>query len=133
MSEILASLINRLLKQFAIPKISTILQELEGFIYATALDLNMDYYTIRVDPDASNICTIILPWGKYFYLQLPMGNACVPDIFQAMMSVLRATVEFVLDSLLCISKGSLGDHLAKLQSVFIRLQNAGLNVNASKC
>jgi hypothetical protein len=31
---------------YPIPKISTILQELEGFTYATALDLNMGYYTI---------------------------------------------------------------------------------------
>eukprot|EP00804_Cyclotella_cryptica_P004890 CCRYP_004949-RA/>CCRYP_004949-RA protein AED:0.36 eAED:0.67 QI:0/0/0/1/1/1/2/0/493 len=50
-------------KPFPIPKISTVLQELEGFTYATALDLNMGYYTIRLDPDASKICTIIFPWG----------------------------------------------------------------------
>eukprot|EP00804_Cyclotella_cryptica_P022578 CCRYP_009455-RA/>CCRYP_009455-RA protein AED:0.44 eAED:0.59 QI:0/0/0/1/0/0/3/0/213 len=49
-------------KPFPIPKISTVLQELEGFTYATALDLNMGYYTIRLDPDASKICTIIFPW-----------------------------------------------------------------------
>jgi hypothetical protein len=48
-------------KPFPIPKISTVLQKLEGFTYATALDLNMGYYTIRLDPDASKICTIILP------------------------------------------------------------------------
>ena len=55
-------------KPFPIPKISSVLQELEGFTYATALDLNMGYYIIRLDPDASNICTIILLWGKYSYL-----------------------------------------------------------------
>eukprot|EP00804_Cyclotella_cryptica_P022857 CCRYP_005057-RA/>CCRYP_005057-RA protein AED:0.35 eAED:0.36 QI:0/0/0/1/0/0/2/0/611 len=65
-------------KPFPIPKISTVLQELEGFTYATALDLNMGYYTIRLDPDASKICTIIFPWGKYSYLRLPMGVACSP-------------------------------------------------------
>jgi hypothetical protein len=37
-------------KPYPIPKISTILQELEGFTYATALDLNMAYFTIRLDP-----------------------------------------------------------------------------------
>jgi hypothetical protein len=34
-------------RPYPIPKISTTLQELEGFTYATALDLNMGYYTIR--------------------------------------------------------------------------------------
>ncbi len=34
-------------KPFPIPKISMVLQELEGFSFATVLDLNMGYYTIR--------------------------------------------------------------------------------------
>ena len=59
------------------------LQKLEGFTYATALDLNMGYYTIRLNPDAQELCTIILPWGKYKYKRLPMGVAGSPDIFQA--------------------------------------------------
>ncbi len=46
---------------FSMPKISTVLQELEGFTHATALDLNMGYYTIRLDPDLSKISTIIFP------------------------------------------------------------------------
>jgi hypothetical protein len=54
-------------KPFSIPKISTVLQELEGFSFATALDLNMGYYTIRLDPDASKIFNIIFPWGTYSY------------------------------------------------------------------
>ena len=58
------------------------LQELEGFTFATALDLNMGYYTIRLDPDASRICTIIFPWGKYSYKWLPMDIAGPPDIFK---------------------------------------------------
>jgi hypothetical protein len=69
-------------KPFPIPKISTVLQEIEGFSYATALDLNMGYYTIRLDPDASKICTFIFPWGKYSYKRLPMGIEGSSDIFQ---------------------------------------------------
>jgi hypothetical protein len=90
-------------KPFPIPKNSTVLQELEGFTFATALDLNMGYYTIRLDPDASKICTIIFPWGKYSYLRLPMGIAGFPDIFQAKMSELMVALEFIrtyLDDLL---------------------------------
>jgi hypothetical protein len=54
-------------KPIPIPKISTVLQELEGFTFATALDQNIGYYTIRLDPDASRIYTLIFPWGKYSY------------------------------------------------------------------
>jgi hypothetical protein len=51
-------------KPFPLPKISTVLQELEGFTFAMALDLNVGYYTIRLDPNASRICTVIFPWGN---------------------------------------------------------------------
>ncbi len=101
-------------KPFPIPKISTVLQELEEFTLAMALDLNMGFYTIRLDPDASRICTIIFPWGKYFYKRLPMGIAGSPDIFQSKMSELMESLEYVqayLDDLLCISRSSLEDHL----------------------
>jgi hypothetical protein len=122
-------------KPFPIPKISTVLHELEGFTYATALDLNMGYYTIRLDPDASRYCTIIFPWGKYSYKRLPMGVAGSPDIFQAKMSELMMTLEFVrayIDDLLVITKASLEDHLAKLRLVLIKLREAGLKINADK-
>jgi hypothetical protein len=122
-------------KPFPIPKISTVLQEIKGFSYAAAQDLNMGYYTIRLDPDASKICTIIFPWGKYSYKRFPMGIAGSPDIFQGKMSEQMESLEFVrayLDDLLCISKLSLEDHLEKLEVVLGRLCEAGLKVNAAK-
>jgi hypothetical protein len=61
---------------YPIPKISTTLQELEGFTYATALDLNMGYYIIRLDPAASGVRTIIFLWKKNLYTQLPLKSGC---------------------------------------------------------
>ena len=53
-----------------------------GFQYATSLDSDMGYYRIKLSKNASNLCTIILLWGKYCYKHLPMGNVNSPDIFQ---------------------------------------------------
>ena len=122
-------------KPFPIPKIATVLQELEGFQYATALDLNMGYYTIRLTPDASKICTIVLPWGKYSYLRLPMGMSGSADIFQSKMTALMENLEYVrcyIDDLLILTKGSFQDHLEKLEVVFERLKDAKLRINANK-
>jgi hypothetical protein len=72
------------------------------------------HYTIRLDPDASKICTIIFPWEKYSYKQLLMGIAGSPDIFQDKMLELIESLEYVqayLDDLLCIFRSSLEDHL----------------------
>jgi hypothetical protein len=107
-------------KPFLIPPKSTVLQELEGFTFATALDLNMGYFTIRLDPDASKICTIIFSWGKFSYKRLPMGIAGSPDFFQAKMMEQMESLEYIqayIDDLLRISRNSLEDHLDKLEEV----------------
>ena len=59
---------------FPMPKIGDMIRSMEGFTFATALDLNIGYYHIKLDVDAQKICTIIFPWGKYKYKRLPMGN-----------------------------------------------------------
>jgi len=41
------------------------------FDFSSALDLNMGYSTIRLDPDASKICTISM--GGVFFLQVADG------------------------------------------------------------
>jgi hypothetical protein len=122
-------------KPYPIPKISTKLQELEGFTYATAFDLNMGYYTIRLDPTESKMCTIIFPWGKYSYKSLPMGFGGSANIFQAQIMDLMASLKFVqacMDDLLIITRRILDKHLQKMETVLTRLRDTGLKVNAAK-
>lgn len=122
-------------KPFPIPKIQDLLQELEGFTYATSLDLNMGYYHIELTPNARRLCTIVMPWGKYEYCRLAMGLSVSVDIFQEQMSELMAGLEFVrtyLDDILCITKGDYTDHLVKVEKVLQRLASANLKVNAAK-
>ena len=47
------------------PNINEILLKLDGFQYTMSLDLNMGYDHIQLTEDASNLCRIIIPWGKY--------------------------------------------------------------------
>ncbi len=64
-----------------------------------------------------------------------MGIVGSPDIFQAKVSELMESLEYVrayLDNLLCIFKLSLEDHLQKLEEVLWQLCDAELKVNAEK-
>src|SRR5210317_124473 len=111
------------------------LQKLEGFLFATSLDLNMGYYHIELTPNASRLCTIVLPWGKYEYLRLPIGLCNSPDIFQKNMSEFMADLNFVrayIDDLLVITQGNFTKHLKQLEQVLQKLQEAGLKINMSK-
>ena len=122
-------------KPFPLPKISDMLQKLEGFLYATSLDLNMGYYHILLTPNSARLCTIVLPWGKYEYVRLPMGLCNSPDIFQEKMSELMTGLEFArayIDDLLVVTQGDFKLHLEHLEKVFTRLGEAGLKINATK-
>ena len=93
-------------KVFPIPKINDLMQKLEGFTWVTALDLNMGYYHICLDPDAQKVCYIAFTWGKYQYLHLPMGMNCTPDVFQEQMCKITSGLDFVktyLDDLLMMT------------------------------
>ena len=122
-------------KPYPIPKIQDLMLKLEGFKYGTSLDLNMGYYHIELSPTSQKLCTIVLPWGKYEYIRLPMGLCNSPDIFQEKMGTLMQDLEYVrayIDDLLIITKGNWDDHLSKLEEVLKRLQKSGLKVNARK-
>jgi hypothetical protein len=96
------------------PSIHELFKRFKGFTYCTALDLNMGFWTILLDEFSQRLCMIILPWGKYCYLHLPMGLACSPDIFQEKMSELFIDMTFVIvyqDDKLLLTSGSFDDHL----------------------
>ena len=52
---------NKVMKQkpYLLPKISDLLQKLQGFTYATAIDLSVGYYHIRLDEESSKLCTTV--------------------------------------------------------------------------
>jgi dihydroorotate dehydrogenase len=89
--------INSLLQchSFPIQKIDDMLKSMEGFTFATALDLNMGYYHIKLDADAQKLCTIILPCEKYKCKRLSMSIKIAPDLFQNVMSKLIEDMEYV--------------------------------------
>ena len=114
-------------KPYPIPKIQDLLLKLEGFQYATSLDLNMGYYHIELSPFSKQLCTIVLPWGKYEYQRLPMGLCNSPDIFQEKMSSLVQDLEYCrayIDDLLILTQGDWNLHLEQLDVVLERLEGS---------
>jgi hypothetical protein len=99
--------LNLLLKcqTFPIPKIgkTDMIRSVEGFTFASALDLNMGYYHIKLDIDAQKICTIVFPRHIEIQIQaLIQGyqDFLVPDVFQNVTSKLVQDVEFVKTKML---------------------------------
>jgi hypothetical protein len=123
-------------KPYPLPRISDTLQQLEGFNYATSLDMNMGYYHIKLSLTAADMCTIITEYGKYRYKHLLMGVSCSPDIFQAKIYELLGDIEGTkayIDDILVVKKGMFNKHLNQIDEIFCRCQKANLKLNPLKC
>ena len=123
-------------KPYPIPRIGETMQQLEGFQFATALDLNMGYYTIQLDAASKEITTIVTEFGKFQYNVLPMGLVVSADIFQAKVNELLGDIEGVkayIDDILVLNKGTFAEHVEQLRLCFNRIRRAGLKINAKKC
>ena len=89
------------------------MQQLEGFQFATALDLNMGYYTIGLAESSKDITTIVTEFGKFCY-KLPMGMCISGDIFQAKVNELLGDIndaKAYIDDILVLNKGTFLDHI----------------------
>ena len=64
------------------PNITEMLLKLEVFQCVMSIYLNIGYYHILINEEASNLCTIILPWLKFHYKCLPTGVSNSLDILQ---------------------------------------------------
>ena len=95
----------------------------------------MGYYHIELSPGSKQLCTIVLPWGKYEYQNLPMGVCNSSDIFQENISKLFYGFDMVcayIDDVLIITKNNFGDHPKSLYRVLQRLAEAVLKLNTQK-
>ena len=89
------------------PEIKEILLKLEVFKYDISLDLNKGYYYIQLSKNASNLCAIIITWGKYNYKHLPTQISNSPDILQHKMNDLFNGFKFIhvyINKLLILTK-----------------------------
>ena len=117
------------------PNTNGILLKLEGFQYTTSLDLNVGYYYIRLSKKQSNLCTIIIPWGKYCDKHLPMEVTNSPEMFQQKMNYLILGFEFIrtdIDDLLVLTRGYWTDYVQKLESTLNKLKEKTPEYNIEK-
>ena len=122
-------------KTYMLPRISEILSKHTGYMYFSKLDISMAYYTLELDDESKDLCTINTPYGLYCYHVLPLGIAQSPDFCQETMEhVLQGIMDadIYIDDIGCFGK-SWEQHLQVLEQVMIRLQDNGFSVNLRKC
>ena len=118
-----------------LPLIDEVIWRMNGFTYATCLDLNRGYYHFLLDENSRKLCGIVLPWGRYAYARLPQGLMPSSDIFQAKMTQIFGSFEDVIvyiDNILVFTKKTFDHHLQRLEEVLKVLQSNNLHVHVEE-
>ncbi len=122
-------------KQYPLPIITDIFRKGSGYKFFTKLDVSMQYYTFELDKESQDLCTIVIPFGKYKYLRLPMGLKCSPDITQAAMENVLSDIK---DADVYINDvGAFSNdwyhHVNLIATILRRLRENGFTINPLKC
>ena len=116
------------LDAYPIPKIEDLFAMLTKGKWFTKIDLSHAYQQLLLDEESRKYVVINTSKGLFRYTRLPFGISSAPGIFQRVIeSVLRGNpgVAVYLDDILIT--GNL------LETVFARLDKAGLRIKRSKC
>ncbi|XP_056098696.1 uncharacterized protein K02A2.6-like [Rhinichthys klamathensis goyatoka] len=123
------------LEQYPIPKLEDLFEKLSGGKRFSKLDLSHAYQQVVLDETSKPYVTINTHKGLFQVNRLPFGVSSSPAIFQRMMESLVAGIPNVavyLDDILLTGQSDQG-HLATLNQVLTRLQEAGLRLKRNKC
>ena len=121
---------------YPLTRIGKTMQQLEGFQYATALDLKMGYYIVRISPASQDITTIVTEFGKLRYNRLHMEMCALVDIFQSkvdeLLTYLKGFKTYIGD-IIVLSKDLFRKQKYQLRIIFSILRASGLKFNTPKC
>ena len=124
------------IKPYTLPRIGKTMQQLEGFQYATALDINRRYCAIIISPANQYMTKRVNEFWKFRYNLLPLGMSASGDIFQSKLDDLLVDTEVVklyINDILVLRNYCYKNIIEQQRIIFSRFRATGLKVNDPKC
>ena len=121
--------------RYPIPHIADLTASLAGKSVFSRIDLVRAYNQILVADSDIPKTAVTTPFGLFEFLRMPFGLSNAAQSFQRFMDTVCRGLDFVfvyLDDIL-VASNSQEEHVHHLRTLFARLSQQGVTVNASKC
>lgn len=123
---------------YPLPKVNDILDQLRDAKYISSIDLTSAYFQIPLDEASREKTAFVIPGrGLFQFKRMPQGLHTSAATWQRFIDTvlgedLKPYVFVYLDDIIIVSQ-SFEQHLALLDKVLLRLEQAGLTINFKKC
>jgi hypothetical protein len=119
------------------PLVEDVIDQLGKSTWFTALDLQSDFWQIRMAPEDMKKTALITKTGLYDWTVMPFGFKNATNTFTRTMSEVfkdlgSGFLKVFVDDLNVHSE-SWGEHLQQLDAVLCKLREVNLKLNPSKC
>ena len=123
---------------YLLPQIDETLDSLQGSRWFSLLDLKSRYWQVEMDKESKPLMAFMVgPLGFYECKRMHFGLTNAPVTFQRLMETCLGDLNLhwciiYLDDIVIFSKDP-ASHLKRLNTVFWKLEEAGLKLKPSKC
>lgn len=123
---------------YPLPKVNDILDQLRDAKFISSIDLSSAYFQVPLEESSKEKTAFIIPGkGLYQFKRMPQGLHTSAATWQRFIDTvigedLKPFVFVYLDDIITVSQ-TFEQHMALLEEVFKRLEQAGLTVNFNKC
>ena len=123
---------------YSIPCIEDALDSLNRACIFTSLNIKSGYWQVELDEESMPLTAFTVgPLGFYECIQMPFGLTNAPATFQRLMESCLDDLHLnwciiYLDDIIIFSEDP-DDHIKRLEGVFKKLAEVGLNLKPSKC
>ena len=131
--------LNRITKKdnYPLPRIDEILDSLGKAKWFTSLDLASGYWQVEMREEDKSKTAFISRNGTYKFNVMPFGLCNAPGTFQRCMDTVLRDILWkyalvYLDDVTAFSQ-TFEEHLQHLETIFKRIEAAGLKINPDKC
>jgi hypothetical protein len=126
------------LDEYPIPLSRTLMNDLAGADWITAMDVRSGFANLRMAPGSEKATAFKTFFGSFEYTIMPMGLATAPSVFQRFInSVLNPYLGIFchayLDDVVIFTKGSLDEHKEHVRLILEALRDNGLRLKPHKC